>query len=885
MKEFIQKTAHKHPSLMKALIKLSESGDSFNRADVARFYDKFTNYRLLFRNKNINFFAMSSLEEMEDAADSAIYQNKIDKFIKSIPLMGKKYKKLKSAETEDLFVQLMELNLPHQVIVEAFGKIAAYRKSEQLDGLLNSIISEHGTGDYAKFRKKVMNANTKVLIEDFESQKILFAIYDYETSKALGSSSWCISYSSNSFNHYTGLNSDTDLPKSQLFYVDFRVMKSRHGRIGITLDQSNKILHAQDNRDSPINKSQIPMPDDFLSVMRESYNLIYDPEFFIERIYHKQYKQFSKRLSQVDSHFKLATSKNFVENSDSNIKLIDKLDDLVQSKKDPLRHKDFVLFLERSCQSITFTNDIYSKPSRSAFDFVKFVETGLLSSFSSMDDIEGFNLTNFYINLKIFQAIHCNKEEFNSFNKFDISDSESNLKRLIRVTSKLLVDHDIKDTSLVSDIVGKLFHSDSAKRSFYYSLQKGFVGKMLDSDLILKRTGNSTELDFLLDSPFLKELPDGFGANIFANQLIRAGWGNFYQKTNLDRLCWFRGDFVEDIIQNLDSLREKDFGVNKAAYCKLKNHKSAIDFIKGNGEIPEGLLGHCEFSDELLDRITSVKTILGISEVAKDRLSVLDGFVKSKLHTIDMRSEQESFLELERVRGKSAINLTYLNKQMGIINKAGSDKRQKDISVNNLGVVMEFIAPRSLPSATSRVFLEFQDEPVIIDHCIGVVKSRFSKLDKEDTEFLIKGFMGALSEFKNKDLKMRVLPHFNACIESLQGRLSNFVSDVDYFCSVGMEKIATQSTSEVSEWLLNNYSRDLFIDLNKKIDFLISDNNDSKKGKKTFSEFNALKLGRVVSNLLLEKEIVKQERLNSLKDFLDKKESASVEKSNSKPRF
>lgn len=186
----------------------------------------------------------NNLEYIDDLIERESYKNKINKFAFSI--VSNKYKYLYDEKSFELFKKIYEMDLSSNYLQDNIGrKIASFKDSNDLNEKLSILIN---TLDEF-YLNSILIKSEKCNIEKTycNDDVLILKIKDFESSKKLGSASWCISRNSSYFNSYT------DNQKEQYFIYDFKKESiDNYSMIGITIDNEGKIVNAHAKNDDCI---------------------------------------------------------------------------------------------------------------------------------------------------------------------------------------------------------------------------------------------------------------------------------------------------------------------------------------------------------------------------------------------------------------------------------------------------------------------------------------------------------------------------------------------------------------------------------------------------------------------------------------------------------
>lgn len=249
--EQIKYLSRKNPSLSKQFVSLYEQKKATVPL-IELFYRRYTQYKQLLKAKNFNLSNFSTIEKAEDHMHNLIKENEKKKYINSF--LSNKYKHLLDESNTNLFGELQEKELDRKIIENGLNKIASFKTPNDLNKALSNILNSVNNNSLEKMRKKIEETNGARVVFENKIQEVLIAeIEFYPASQKLGSSSWCISYSSNYFNSYVrphdGLNKNR-----QLFIYDFKAENNNKSLIGATLTKSFGRRNAHFKNDSVCNE-------------------------------------------------------------------------------------------------------------------------------------------------------------------------------------------------------------------------------------------------------------------------------------------------------------------------------------------------------------------------------------------------------------------------------------------------------------------------------------------------------------------------------------------------------------------------------------------------------------------------------------------------------
>lgn len=168
-------------------------------------------------------------EKVDDEISKIVHDHKVKQFINSIA--SNKYDHLYNEQTYKIASQLYDLKLPDNSLQEYVGKkIAAFKTPEQFNEALSAFLESLNSFEMRATLSKAEKFGVQVISET--DNKVILRIDDFETSKTMGSSSWCISRDESYFKSYAN-------GREQYFLFDFsKDNTDNRSMIGITLDKN-----------------------------------------------------------------------------------------------------------------------------------------------------------------------------------------------------------------------------------------------------------------------------------------------------------------------------------------------------------------------------------------------------------------------------------------------------------------------------------------------------------------------------------------------------------------------------------------------------------------------------------------------------------------------
>lgn len=252
-KNVIAYTYRKKPNYISKVNDLM-SLDKYNLSKAYTLSQNFLEHEQILKNNGFNLMdelnlvllsKKPSLELIDDKMSKIILNYKVMKLANSI--ISQKYKHLYDKKSEIYFKELYDLKISEEMLQNMIGrKIAGFKTPKDLNNALGLFINSMNNFDVESIKKKALNFNTKLCIETENS--LVIRINDFEASKNLGSSSWCISRNKSYFDSYSDEN------RYQYFYFDFnKDSKSNLSMIGFTIEKNGKMHTAHIKNDDYIN--------------------------------------------------------------------------------------------------------------------------------------------------------------------------------------------------------------------------------------------------------------------------------------------------------------------------------------------------------------------------------------------------------------------------------------------------------------------------------------------------------------------------------------------------------------------------------------------------------------------------------------------------------
>ena len=263
MAEYIRNTFNKNPTVAKNFIDILQKDES-SSLTVKRLMPSIETYA-----NNLDFFNNKPFDLKAEFADSfnkyrkdiyRVYEDLDDKLTRKIKdhkvnqyahsIASNKYMHLYNEESYKIIEDIFDLKLKNDIFQDYIGKkIAAYKTPEQFNEGLSIFLKSFNGFDMQSMLLKAENAGVQIISESDDI--LIIEIDNYEQSKLLGSSSWCIVRDESYFNSYTGDGN------KQYFIYDFSYESSdNNSMIGFTLDAEGEHYAAHYKDDDEVNENE-----------------------------------------------------------------------------------------------------------------------------------------------------------------------------------------------------------------------------------------------------------------------------------------------------------------------------------------------------------------------------------------------------------------------------------------------------------------------------------------------------------------------------------------------------------------------------------------------------------------------------------------------------
>jgi len=209
---------------------------------IIEIYDMIKNHKS--KIKSIQDY--DKLEDLFDFLQGSGITTKVNQVIKAIPSRAR-------ALVNDNLRKLLELNIQYEKPIKDFysKKGGRFTQSNNLYNETEALIKNLSGGfSLTAMLKKIKDTNAKVEVVLDRPDLLVLRPKDYHASEAMGSKSWCISYSRNYWDSYV------DVFSNQYFIYDFsKELSDKKCMIGVTInpDKSFKAAHFKDDSAAPHN--------------------------------------------------------------------------------------------------------------------------------------------------------------------------------------------------------------------------------------------------------------------------------------------------------------------------------------------------------------------------------------------------------------------------------------------------------------------------------------------------------------------------------------------------------------------------------------------------------------------------------------------------------
>lgn len=225
--------------------------EQYNLNGVLSTIDSFINNETLLKNSKVNplkDFKDLTLEQIDDFIAKTKLNHQIKNYANSI--ISNKYKALYNGKSFRLFKELYELKISKEDLQDNIGqKIASFEDSEALNRALHRYLESLNGFSKDTLLDNIKGKNCNIVYE--EDDMLILNVKDFNTSKSIGSASWCISRSENYFTSYVSTPNNY-----QFFIYDYnKPSTDKSSMIGITLYRDGRYSAAHFKNDDEIAES------------------------------------------------------------------------------------------------------------------------------------------------------------------------------------------------------------------------------------------------------------------------------------------------------------------------------------------------------------------------------------------------------------------------------------------------------------------------------------------------------------------------------------------------------------------------------------------------------------------------------------------------------
>lgn len=238
IRESIRHEFNKNPQIAKQFIQMAGTHCSYFKV-LTNLMETYKNNTAIIKSNNIDLLKLYKeqsntgidnrrIEAVDDYLHKVIKEHKVKQLAHSIS--SNKYNHLYNDESYKLIENIYDLNLKKEVFQNYIGrKIAAYKTPEDFNNALEKFYISFTDFSASAIVRKADNLDVRVV--HYDDDLVILGIKNYEESKQLGSSSWCIVRDEEYFESYAGGKND-----KQYFLFDFtKEAKDNASTIGITL--------------------------------------------------------------------------------------------------------------------------------------------------------------------------------------------------------------------------------------------------------------------------------------------------------------------------------------------------------------------------------------------------------------------------------------------------------------------------------------------------------------------------------------------------------------------------------------------------------------------------------------------------------------------------
>lgn len=252
-RSFVNKKLRKNPTVAKFMVEILEK----DFRDIVECNSAIENY---LENKAI--IKLDNLYRLRDSMGESIYFEKIDDYMADVvkthksyqyahSIASNKYLDLYDDKSYSLIKQIEDLKVEPTILQDTIGKkMAAFKTSEDFNEALTKLLNTYNEFAPSIIEHKANIHNIKIVVN--EDNIMVLKIDDFEKSKLMGSSSWCISRTEHYFDSYTRDNA------SQYFIYDFNQdSNSIDSMIGLTIKEDGSYHAAHKKNDLQCEATEI----------------------------------------------------------------------------------------------------------------------------------------------------------------------------------------------------------------------------------------------------------------------------------------------------------------------------------------------------------------------------------------------------------------------------------------------------------------------------------------------------------------------------------------------------------------------------------------------------------------------------------------------------
>jgi hypothetical protein len=237
----------KHPNIAKFVINLFK--EEINIVGAFILIDAIKENHQILKNNNFQFDNELSIEGLTDEIFKTVQDHKVKQLAFSI--LSNKYKHLYSDECKPFFENMFNSNFTSNQVQEILGKKIASCKTKE--DFFKHVESVHDK--IFKFSKEKLLADLSkskdVQVISEQDDVVVLKINNFEDSKILGTSNWCISREYYYFEDYAQNN-------NQYFIYDFNNDTPENlSLIGVTLFKNGNLKAAHDKNDYSLKHDSI----------------------------------------------------------------------------------------------------------------------------------------------------------------------------------------------------------------------------------------------------------------------------------------------------------------------------------------------------------------------------------------------------------------------------------------------------------------------------------------------------------------------------------------------------------------------------------------------------------------------------------------------------